>query len=86
MLGLQVVISTAARVTFPLLWSMYADVADLSELKNGRASTGLIFSSSSMAQKFGSALILWLLVACGYGTAAGAVQSEHAVMGWGVGC
>ncbi len=85
MLGLQVLISIAAGVVLPLLWSMYADVADYSELKHGRASTGLIFSSSSMAQKFGgafgSALILWLLAAFGYDTAADAVQSGPAVTG-----
>ena len=85
MLALQIVISVAAGITFPLLWSMYADVADYSELRHGRASTGLIFSSSSMAQKFGgafgSALILWLLAAFGYDTAADAVQSGQAVTG-----
>jgi GPH family glycoside/pentoside/hexuronide:cation symporter len=85
MLALQVAISVAAGVVLPLLWSMYADVADYSELRNGRASTGLIFSSSSMAQKFGgalgSALILWLLASFGYDTAADATQSEGAVTG-----
>jgi GPH family glycoside/pentoside/hexuronide:cation symporter len=85
MLGLQVAISVAAGVVLPLLWSMYADVADYSELKHGRASTGLIFSSSSMAQKFGgalgSALILWLLASFGYDTAVEATQSEGAVTG-----
>jgi GPH family glycoside/pentoside/hexuronide:cation symporter len=41
---------------------MFADVADYSELKNGSSSTGLIFSSSSMAQKFGGALGGFLLM------------------------
>ena len=54
----------------PLIWSMYADVSDYAELKYKTASTGLIFSSSSMAQKFGGAIggaaVLWLLGACGY--------------------
>jgi GPH family glycoside/pentoside/hexuronide:cation symporter len=40
----------------PLLWSMYADVADYATEKNGTSSTGLIFSSGTMAQKFGSAI------------------------------
>ena len=35
---------------------MMADVADYSIWKHGNASTGLIFSSSSMAQKFGGAI------------------------------
>lgn len=79
---IQILIGIAAGLTFPLLWSMFADVADWSEHKYGRASTGLIFSSSSMAQKFGgafgSALILWLLAAYGYDTAEGAVQTSTA--------
>lgn len=70
MLVLQVVISILTGIMSPLIWSMYADVSDYSELKNRTASTGLIFSSSSMAQKFGGALggaaVLWLLSACGY--------------------
>lgn len=35
---------------------MYADVADYSYYKHGTASTALIFSSGSMAQKFGGAI------------------------------
>lgn len=85
MVVLQIVISAAAGITFPLLWSMYADVADYSELKHGHGSTGLIFSSSSMAQKFGgafgSALILWLLASYGYDTSGAAVQNGEAIFG-----
>ncbi len=66
----QVVISVAAGVTLPLVWSMFADVADYSENKSGTSSVGLIFSSSSMAQKFGAAfgslVIGWLLLSFGY--------------------
>ena len=40
----------------PLLWSMYADVADFATEKFGTSSTGLIFSSGTMAQKFGGAI------------------------------
>ena len=65
MLLLQVLISICAGSIFPLLWSMYADTADFSEWKTGRRATGLIFSSSSMAQKFGwtigGAATGWLL-------------------------
>ena len=49
----QALISICAGSIFPLLWSMYADCADYSELKTGNRATGLIFSSSSMSQKFG---------------------------------
>lgn len=70
MLVLQVLISVLTGIMSPLIWSMYADVSDYSELKYKSASTGLIFSSSSMAQKFGGALggaaVLWLLSSCGY--------------------
>ena len=70
MLLLQVVISVLTGIMSPLVWSMYADVSDYSELKNGNASTGLIFSSASMAQKFGGALggaaVMWLLDSVGY--------------------
>lgn len=39
---LQVLICIAIGINSPLLWTMFADVADYSELKNGNASTGLI--------------------------------------------
>lgn len=79
----QILVCIAIGINSPLLWSMFADVADYSELKNGRASTGLIFSSSSMAQKFGaafgSAIVLWVLMAFGYDNAKGAVQTPEAL-------
>jgi GPH family glycoside/pentoside/hexuronide:cation symporter len=49
----QVLISICAGCIFPLIWSMYADSADYSEWKQGRRATGLVFSASSMSQKFG---------------------------------
>lgn len=36
-----------------LLWAMYADTADYGEWKFKRRSTGLVFSASTMSQKFG---------------------------------
>lgn len=82
---LQVLICVFAGIISPLLWSMYADVSDYSESTYGSASTGLIFSSSSMAQKFGSAfggaLVMWLLAAFGYQTAEGSVQTAEALDG-----
>ena len=70
MLLAQILISMLTGVMSPLVWSMYADVSDYAEQKYKTASTGLIFSSSSMAQKFGGAIggsaALWLLAACGY--------------------
>lgn len=79
----QVLISICAGSIFPLLWSMYADCADYSELKTGNRATGLIFSSSSMSQKFGwaigSALTGWLLAYFGF--RANEVQSVEAIHG-----
>jgi len=67
---LQFGISMCAGSIFPLLWSMYADIADFSEWKTGRRATGLIFSSSSMSQKIGwtigGALTGWLLAFYGF--------------------
>lgn len=89
MLLFQICISVLTGIMSPLVWSMYADVADYSEHRFHTASTGLIFSSSSMAQKFGGAIggaaVLWLLDACGYiarldgVSGAGTVQPESAI-------
>ena len=69
MLVLQILISVCTGVISPLIWSMYADVSDYATVKDGSSSTGLIFSSGSMAQKFGSAIagsaVLWLFAAFG---------------------
>jgi GPH family glycoside/pentoside/hexuronide:cation symporter len=79
----QILISVCAGSIFPLLWSMYADCADYSELRTGNRATGLIFSSSSMSQKFGwaigSALTGWLLAYFGF--RANEIQSEEAIHG-----
>ena len=88
MLIFQIVISILTGIMSPLVWSMYADVSDYAELEFKTASTGLIFSSSSMAQKFGGAIggaaVLWLLDSFGYITdatqlAAGVAQPAEAL-------
>jgi GPH family glycoside/pentoside/hexuronide:cation symporter len=79
----QFLISICAGTVFPLLWSMYADIADYSEWKTGRRATGLIFSSSSMSQKLGwtlgGAITGWLLALWGF--KANMVQGEEAQTG-----
>ena len=79
MLLLQILISVLTGIMSPLVWSMYADVSDYSELKTRSASTGLIFSSASMAQKFGGAIggaaVMWLLNYAGYMERPEGVQS-----------
>ena len=56
MVGLVVLTSVGIGLYSPLLWSMYADVADYATQKNGTSSTGLIFSSGTMSQKLGGAI------------------------------
>lgn len=88
MLIFQILISILTGIMSPLVWSMYADVSDYAELEFKTASTGLIFSSSSMAQKFGGAIggaaVLWLLDGFGYITdatqlAQGIAQPDEAI-------
>lgn len=79
----QCLISICAGCIFPLLWSMYADCADFSELQTGNRATGLIFSASSMSQKFGwaigTAITGWLLSTFGFQP--NMVQSEQTLNG-----
>jgi len=80
---LNVLIGITAGIVLPLIWSMYADISDYSEWKTGRRATGLIFSSSSMSQKFGwtigGAISGWFLGIFGY--VANVQQTETALMG-----
>lgn len=84
MLALQILISICTGIISPLIWSMYADVADYATVKDGSASTGLIFSSGSMAQKFGGAIagsaVLWLFSSFGLVPNA-ASQTDTALLG-----
>lgn len=43
-----------------LMWAMYADTADYGEWKRGRRATGLVFSASTMSQKFGWAIAAFI--------------------------
>lgn len=84
MLLLQILISICTGIVSPLVWSMYADVADYATAKDGSSSTGLIFSSGSMAQKFGGAIagsaVLWIFAA--FGLVPNAVQqTDSAILG-----
>ena len=56
MVAVSMLTSVGAGLYSPLLWSMYADVADYATDTYGSSSTGLIFSSGTMAQKFGGAI------------------------------
>ena len=59
--------------TIPLIWAIYADVADYSEWKTGRRFTGMVFASIGFALKsglaLGSASFLWIMAGIfGYDT------------------
>ena len=57
--GLQFIGSMTGGPMSVLLWAMYADTADYGEWKRGRRATGLVFSASTMSQKFGWAICGW---------------------------
>ncbi|HWC96181.1 MAG TPA: MFS transporter [Candidatus Sulfopaludibacter sp.] len=69
--------------TIPLIWAMFADVADYSEWTTGRRTTGVIFATILFALKtglsLGGATAGWLL--SGYGYKPNAVQTPHALQG-----
>jgi Na+/melibiose symporter-like transporter len=70
MVTLTVLGGIAYGPTIPVLWSMFADVADYSEWKNGRSATGIVFATICFALKaglsLGSFLMLQLLEMYGY--------------------
>ncbi len=53
---LQIIGSLTGGPLSVLVWAMYADTADYNEWKRGRRTTGLVFSASTMSQKFGWAI------------------------------
>jgi GPH family glycoside/pentoside/hexuronide:cation symporter len=69
--------------TIPLIWAMFADVADYAEWTTGRRTTGVIFATILFALKgglsLGGALAGWLL--SGYGYQANAAQTPTALQG-----
>lgn len=83
MIGVVILTSIGIGFYSPLLWSMYADVADYATEQNGTSSTGLIFSSGTMAQKFGSAisgaLVAMLLGVAGFVSGSDPVTGETVI-------
>ena len=81
--GLELVRALAYAPTIPLIWAMFADVADYAEWKTGRRTTGVVFATILFALKtglsLGGAIAGWLL--SGYGYRANTTQTEHALMG-----
>ena len=75
--------SLAYAPTIPLIWAMFADVADYAEWKTGRRITGVVFATILFALKtglsLGGAIAGWLL--SGYGYQANVAQSSSALLG-----
>jgi Na+/melibiose symporter-like transporter len=65
MVGLTLLIAVVYAPTIPLIWAIYADVADYSEWKTGRRFTGIVFATICFALKcglaLGSAAFLWIM-------------------------
>ncbi len=65
MLVLTALVAIAYAPTIPLIWAIYADVADFSEWKTGRRFTGIVFATIGFALKSGLALgsssFLWIM-------------------------
>lgn len=72
-----------AGPTIPLVWSMFADVADYGHWKFGHRTTALVFSGIQFAQKLGlaigGAMAGWMLA--GFGFVGNAEQSEQSLLG-----
>ena len=65
MIGLTIVGSAVYAPTIPLIWAIFADVADYSELVTGRRFTGMVFATIGFCLKaglaLGSASFLWIM-------------------------
>jgi glycoside/pentoside/hexuronide:cation symporter, GPH family len=66
MIALTIAIAVCYAPTIPLIWAIYADVADYSEWQTGRRFTGMAFATIGFALKTGLALgssaFLWIMV------------------------
>jgi Na+/melibiose symporter-like transporter len=65
MIIMTILIAIAYAPTIPLIWAIYADVADYSEWKTGHRFTGIVFATIGFALKGGLALgsssFLWIM-------------------------
>jgi glycoside/pentoside/hexuronide:cation symporter, GPH family len=81
--GLELARALAYAPTIPLIWAMFADVADYAEWKTGRRATGVIFATILFALKtglsLGGAIAGWLL--SGYGYIPNVAQTPNALLG-----
>jgi Na+/melibiose symporter-like transporter len=70
MVALTMITAVVYAPTIPLLWAMFADVADYFEWRTSRRATGIVFATIGFALKaglsLGSASFLWLMAMYGY--------------------
>jgi GPH family glycoside/pentoside/hexuronide:cation symporter len=81
--ALQIVSSFVIGFNSPLVFAMFADVADEAEWRLGRRNTGLVFASAIFATKAGWALGAWIfgLVLTYFGYVANVEQTAHSLLG-----
>jgi glycoside/pentoside/hexuronide:cation symporter, GPH family len=81
--ALEWIRALAYAPTIPLIWAMFADVADYGEWTTGRRATGVVFATILFALKaglsLGGAIAGWLL--SGYGYRANVEQTPNALLG-----
>lgn len=81
--GLELIRALSYAPTIPLIWAMFADVADFAEWKTGRRTTGVVFATILFALKtglsLGGAIAGWLLA--GYGYRPNVAQTAEALQG-----
>jgi Na+/melibiose symporter-like transporter len=67
MIFISILVSACYAPTIPVIWAIFADVADYSEWKVGRRCTGMTFATIGIALKIGLALgsssFLWVMIA-----------------------
>jgi len=80
---LTVIAAITYGPTIPLLWAMFADVADYSEWRTGRRATGMVFATIGFALKAGLSVGAYMLltILAGYGYQANAAQSPQTLEG-----
>jgi GPH family glycoside/pentoside/hexuronide:cation symporter len=83
MFALQIVSSFVIGFNSPMVFAMFADVADEAEWRTGRRATGLVFSSVIFSSKAGVAIGAWIfgLVFNHFGYVANVAQTARSLHG-----
>jgi glycoside/pentoside/hexuronide:cation symporter, GPH family len=85
MLALTIISAVVYAPTIPLIWAIFADVADYSEWQTGRRFTGMVFASIGFSLKsglaLGSASFLWIM-AGGFDYDTSAPATANAIAGY----